>query len=63
MGHEVTCLAHQVDAQVLVFNPDVYVLTANEQAISQRLKVSGQEVISLLVGVLLIVPMGEGVGR
>ena len=63
MGHEVTHLAHQVDAQVLVLNPYMDMQPTDEQPISERLKVPGQKIVPFLVGVFLIVPESERMSR
>jgi len=63
MRHEITGLTHQIDSEVFVFNSNVDMKAANQQTAGQRLKIPGEEFVSFLVGVLLIVPQSEWVCR
>jgi hypothetical protein len=55
-------LVHQVDAQVLVLDPDVDVHAADHQLAGHHLEVSGEPLIPGLFCRFLLHPIGEGVG-
>ena len=62
MGQEVGRLSQQVDAQIVVLDPDMHMHAANHEPARNLLQVSRQHIVALLVGVLLAPPSGEGVG-
>ena len=62
MGQEVGRLSQQVDAQIVVLDPDMNVHAANHEPARDLLQVLRQRIVALLVGVLLAPPSGEGVG-
>ncbi len=63
MRQEIGRLAEQVDPEFIVLDADMHMHAADDEAPSHLLQVVGEHVVALLVGVLLVGPLGEGVGR
>ena len=63
MRHEITELPHQIDAQLVVFDADMHMHSADHHAPGGRLHFLGEDVISIACRMLLAVPVGERMGR
>ena len=63
MRQEVARLVEQVDAQLVVFDADVHVHAADDEAAADAGQVLGERLVALALGVLLGAPAGERVGR
>ena len=61
MRQEVGGLAEQVDAQVVVLDADMNMHAADDEPPRHVLQVLGKDVVALFVGMLLALPLGEGV--
>ena len=62
MGKEIGELAHEVDAQLGILDPDMHMHAADDKAAGRRLVVAGQRDVALAIRRLLVVPFGEGMG-
>ena len=62
MGQEIGGLTHQIDPKIFVVDADVDVHAADHQPPGHRLKVPGEGIVAVLVGVNLLFPAGEGMG-
>ena len=63
MRQEVAHLIHQIDAQVVVLDPDMYMHATDQQPPGHGLQIAGQGLIAVLVDKLLLLPSREGMGR
>ena len=60
---EIRHLVHQVDTQLVVFDADMHVHTANQEPPGGALHLNRQLVIALLARVFLVLPVAERVRR
>ncbi len=63
MRQEVAHLVHQIDAQLVVVEPDMDVQPADDQPPRDALQIAVQHLVALARRRLLLVPEGEGMGR
>ena len=63
MGQEIVDLIEQVDAQLLVLDADMDVHARDQEPPRHALHVAREDVVAFLVGVRLLRPAREGVGR
>ena len=63
MRKHIAHLAHEVDAQVVVRDPDVDMHAADDETPAHALEVAREGLVARLGGRTLAPPMGEGMGR
>ena len=62
MGQEIGQLVQQLDAQIVIVNPDMDMHAAGQKPARHNLHVLGQGVITILVGMFLALPQRERMG-
>ena len=62
-GRKYDGLAEQIDAELFIFDADMHMHAGDHEPPRHELKVLGENVVALLVGVVLALPLGEGVRR
>ena len=63
MGQKIARLCHQFDTQIIIFDSDVDMHAANQQPIHNRAQITRDGVVTFAIGMLLVVPLGKGMGR